>query len=90
VRMLWWLPKWPPARHHCSTPRPRDSGRSGGPDNSWAGHMAGGQTEEWSRYTTWVCPWLVRKTIRFWQKHSPNCDFWSFHCTFTLCTSKNI
>jgi hypothetical protein len=28
-----------------------------------------------SGYTTWVCAWWVRKTIRFGQKRSPNCDF---------------
>jgi hypothetical protein len=32
-----------------------------------------------SVYTTWVCPWWVRKTIRFWQKRSPNCDFLVLH-----------
>jgi hypothetical protein len=31
-----------------------------------------------SGYTTWVCAWWVRKTICFWQKHSPNYDFWYF------------
>jgi hypothetical protein len=41
-------------------------------------------------YIGWVCVGWVRKVIRFWQKHSPNCDFLVLHSPSTLCTSKNI
>jgi hypothetical protein len=41
-------------------------------------------------YTRWVCVGWVRKTIRFWQKHSPNYDFLVLHSPSTLPTSKNI
>jgi hypothetical protein len=41
-------------------------------------------------YTIWLCVGCVRKIIRFWQKRSPNCDFWVFHSPSSLSTSKNI
>jgi hypothetical protein len=41
-------------------------------------------------YTGWVYTKWVRKTIRFWQKRSPNYDFLVLHSLSTLSTSKNI
>jgi hypothetical protein len=39
-----------------------------------------GPTRVGSRgYERWVKQDWVRKTICFWQKHSPNCDFWVLH-----------
>jgi hypothetical protein len=29
-------------------------------------------------YIGWLSVGWVRKIIRFWQKHSPNCNFWYF------------
>jgi hypothetical protein len=52
---------------------------SSGTTHGQTGHMAGGADGAnlggSSGYTTWVRTWWVRKTIYFWQKRSPNCDF---------------
>jgi hypothetical protein len=38
---------------------------------------------------SWVEKVVVRKTIRVWEKHSPNCDFLLLHSPSTLSTSIN-
>jgi hypothetical protein len=44
---------------------------------TWETHERGDRKPTWAQcgYTGWVRQLWVTKTIHFWQKHSPNCDF---------------
>jgi hypothetical protein len=78
--------------------RRRGGKKRGDPIFSTRSGRAGGWVHGWDNADVWVPRgdrWAGRrgvseKKIRFWQKCSPNCDFFVLHSPSTLSTSKII
>jgi hypothetical protein len=71
-------PRQPPQRKPARAQRPSagERGKFFRCNNCWA-----------QQIQAWVCVTWVRKSFRFWQKRSPNCDF---YCRSTFLSSRNL